>query len=120
MNKAFNTFLGAVGLIAFPIVYLLLRPAEPTRSPAPWFWFGGTSLALALAAFLPLVVRRLRVLPPHPVQSSDLRYSLGLAAVMMPLTFFAVWVLGPLGSLVILLVPIACILRSPKPGLLKP
>lgn len=46
--------------------------------------------------------------------SSDLKFAVGVAAVLCPLGFLAVWAFGPLGAFVIVLAPIACVVRSPR------
>ena len=43
--------------------------------------------------------------------NADTRFAVAVAAVLCPLTFFAVWEWGAFGSLLILLVPIAFIFR---------
>jgi hypothetical protein len=115
MNKFIHILLGAAVLLAFPLIYLvLLRPGQSTLSPSQWLLFGGATLALALTAFLPSIMRRLRGSPPQAVVTSDLRFMFALVAVLCPLAFFAVWIFGAFGSLVIILVPIAFALRTPR------
>jgi hypothetical protein len=119
-NTVIHTLLGTAVLTAVVLLYVLLaRPSQPALSPQHWLLFGGGSLALVLAAFLPTVVRRLRGFPPEPVSAADVRFSIALAAAVCPLVFFAVWGFGPFGSFLILLVPLASILRSSRRGLLK-
>jgi len=48
------------------------------------------------------------------LSSSDLKFALLVAAVLCPLAFLAVWAFGPFGSFVIILAPIAFIVRSPR------
>lgn len=115
MNKPIHILLGVAVALAFPFIYLLLlRPGQPTLSPWQWLLFGGVALALALAAFLPSILRRFHGLPPHPVSPSDLRFTVALLAVLCPLAFFAVWMFGAFGSFVIMLVPIAFMIRAPR------
>lgn len=120
MNKFYLPLIGTILLLTFSLIHLLmLRPGEPKLSDAEWVWFGGAALALVLAAVLPSVARRLRGLPPHPVSPSYIKFSVTVAVVLSPLAFFAVREFGPFGSFVIMLVPIAFILRSPHRSLLK-
>jgi hypothetical protein len=51
--------------------------------------------------------------------SSDIKFSIAVALVLCPLAFFAVWEFGPFGSFVIVLAPIAFILRSHHRHLFK-
>ena len=116
-NKVIYILLGAAVLLAFPLIYLLLiRPGQTTLSPSQWLLLGCVALALVLAAFLPTVVRRLRGLPPHQISPSDIRFFIAVTAVLCPLAFFAVWALGPFGSFVIMLVPLAFAFRFPSRG----
>jgi len=46
--------------------------------------------------------------------ASDLHFMLTLIAVLCPLTFLAVWMFPVFGSLVIMVVPIAYAIRSPR------
>jgi hypothetical protein len=48
---------------------------------------------------------------------SHIRFAIAVSASLVPLTFFAVWEFGPLGSLVIMSVPIAFMLRFPRNNL---
>jgi len=115
MNKVIHILLGAAVVLAFPLIYLLLLPpGQPTLSPSQWLVFGGVALALVFGAFLPGIVRRVRGLPPEPVSASDLRFVIAVAAILCPLTFFAVWTFGAFGSLVIMLGPIAFAIRYPR------
>jgi hypothetical protein len=111
-NKIIHILLGAAVLIALPLIYLgLLGPGQRTLSPSQWLLFGGVAFALVLGAFLPSIVRRVRGLPPEPVSASDLRFVIALIVVLCPLAFFAVWTFGAFGSLVIMLAPIAFMIR---------
>lgn len=111
-NKVIHILLGAAVLLAFPLIYLLLlRPGEPTLPPSQWLLLGGGVSALVIGAFLPSIVRRIRGLPPEPASASDLQFVIAVAAVGCPLAFFAVWTFGPFGSFVIMLAPIACLIR---------
>jgi hypothetical protein len=115
-NKVIYILLGAGVLLAFPLIYLgLLHPGQATLSPSQWLWFGGLALPVVLAAVLPMIihrVRRARGLPPEQVSASDLRFTIALIAVLCPLAFFAVLMFGAFGSLVIMLAPMAFIIRS--------
>jgi hypothetical protein len=114
-NKIIHLLLGAAVLLAFPLIYLaLLRPGHATLSPSQWLLFASLAVALVLGAFLPSFVRRVRGLPQHPVSSSDLRFTIALSLVLCPLAFFAVWMFGAYGSLVIMLAPIAFAFRNPR------
>jgi hypothetical protein len=115
MNKATHILLRVAVVLAFPFIYLLLlRPGQPTLSPLQWLLFGSVAFALAVGSFLPSILRQVRGLPPQPVSASVLRFSIALAGVLCPLAFFAVWTFGPLGSLVICLVPLAFAFRFPR------
>ena len=119
-NKVIYMLLGAAVMLAFPLIYLgLLRSGQATLSPSQWLLFGGLALAVVLAAILPIIiyrVRQARGLPPEHVSASDLRFTIALIAVLCPLTFFAVWMFPVFGSLVIMLAPIAFIIRSHRRG----
>lgn len=117
MSKAIHILLGVAVLLALPLIYLvLLRPGQPMFPPSQWLVFAGAALALLLAAFLPGVVRRVRGMPPQAVSPSDLRFGLAVAAVLCPLAFLAVWVMGPFGAFIIVLAPVALIIRSRRSG----
>ena len=98
------------------LIYLGLHGrGQPPLSPSQWLLFGGLALPVVLAAILPIIVhrvRRARGLPPQHVSASDLRFIIILSAVLCPLTFFAVTMFGAFGPLVIMLAPIAFIIRS--------
>jgi hypothetical protein len=113
-NTVIHLLLGAAVLPAIGLLYLLLaHHGQAGLSPSGWALFAALSLMLILAAFAPSLVRRLRGLPaPQPLSPSDVRFSIALVAVLCPLTFFAVWAFGPFGSFVIMLVPIAFIVRQ--------
>ena len=113
MHKVLHILLLAAVLLVFPLLYLLLlRTGHPILSPSQWLLFAGVALAVALAAFLPGMVGRSRGLSPQPISPSDIRFSIVVAIVLCPLAFFAVLAFGPFGSFVIMLVPIAFIVRS--------
>jgi hypothetical protein len=81
-----------------------------------WLLFGAVALAV-LAAVMPMIihcVRRARGLPPEQ-SASDLRFTMTLIATLCPLTFFAVWMSPTFGSLLIVVVPVAFMIRS-QPG----
>jgi hypothetical protein len=116
-NKVIYFLLGAAVLVAFPLIYLgLLRSGQTMLSPSQWRLFGGLALPVVVfAAILPIIihrVRRARGLPPEHVSASDLRFTIALIAVLCPLTFFAVWIFPVFGSLVIMVVPFAFIIRA--------
>ena len=115
-NKVIYVLLGAAVLLAFPLIYLgLHRSGQAMLSPSQWLLFGGLALPVVLAALLPIIihrVRRTRGLPPEHLSASDLRFTIALIAVLCPLTFFAVWMFPVFGSLVIMVVPIAFVIRA--------
>ena len=130
-NKVIYILIGAAALLAFPLIYLILIPRSPTTlspsvgevllprgqtmlSPSHWLVFGALALLVVLAAVSPIIVhrvRRARGLPPEHVSASDLRFTLILIAVLCPLAFFAVTMFEAYGTLVIMLAPIACMIR---------
>ena len=117
-TKVFYILVGAAVLLAFPLIYLvLLPPGQATLSPSRWLLFGSLSLAVLLAAIMPIIiyrVRQTRGLPPEHVSASDLRFTIALMAVLCPLTFFAVWMFGAFGSLLIMVVPFAFMIRAQR------
>jgi hypothetical protein len=119
-NKVIYVLLGTAVLLAFPLIYLGLHGrGQPPLSPSQWLLFGGLALPVVLVAILPIInhrVRRARGLPPEHVSASDLRFTITLIAVLCPLAFFAVLTFGAFGSLVIMLAPIAFIIRSHRRG----
>jgi hypothetical protein len=117
-NKVIYILLGAAALLAFPLIYLGLHGrGQPPLSPSQWLLFGGLAFPVVLAAILPIIihrVRRARGLPPEHVSASDLRFTIALMAVLCPLTFFAVWMFGAFGSLLIMVVPFAFMIRAQR------
>jgi hypothetical protein len=117
-NKLTYVLLGAAALLAFSLLYLvLLRSGHAMLSPSQWLLFGGLALPVVLAAIIPIVIRRVRRsrdLPREHISASDLRFTIALIAVLCPLTFFAVWMFPVYGSLLIMLVPIAFIIRGSR------
>ena len=119
-NKVIYVLLGAAVLLAFPLLYLVLRPpGEPPLTASQWLLFGGLALPVVFSALIPIVsirVRRARGLPPEQLSAADFRFFISLIAVLCPLAFFAAWMFGAFGSLVIMLAPIACINRFQHRG----
>jgi hypothetical protein len=112
-NTVFHILLGVAVLLAIALVYLGLATSDQSGlSSSQWVLFAAVALAGMLATFAPSVLRRLRGLPPpQPMPPSVIRFSIAVVAILCPLTCFAVWEWPAFGSLVIILVPIAFILR---------
>jgi hypothetical protein len=108
------TLVGGAVLSAIALFGLLVFH-QSGISPLQWGLFALYALVLMLAAFAPSVVRRWQGLPPpQPLSPADIRFSLAVTAILCPLAFFAVWEWGAFGTLVIMLAPIAFMLRSPR------
>jgi hypothetical protein len=118
-STVIDILLGAAVLPAIALLYFsLAAPGQLGLSSGRWALFAAIALALIVAAFAPSAVRRLRGLsPPQPLSPSHIRFAIAVSAILVPLAFFAVWEFGPLGSLVIMLVPIAFMLRFPRNNL---
>ncbi len=119
-KKVIYFLLSAAALLAFPLIYLLMNGrGQPPLSPSRWLLFGTLAFPVVLAAILPMLifrVRRARGLPPLQLSASDLRFTILLIAVLCPLTFLVVSLFPGFGSLVILLVPFAFIIRGQLRG----
>jgi len=117
-NKVIYGLLGAAVMPAFPLIYLVLAPrGHAPLSAAQWLLFGGLALPVVCAATLPIIiqrVRRARGLPPEHGSASDVRFAITLMAVLCPLTFFAVLAFGAFGSLLIMAVPFAFMIRAQR------
>ena len=116
-NKVIYILIGAAVLLAFPLIYLVVMfPRVQTMpSPSQWLLFGALALPVAVVPLLLVIihrVRRARGLSPEHISASDLRFMLLTIAVLCPLAVFAAMMFGAFGSLVIMLAPIACIIRS--------
>ncbi len=113
-NTVIHLLLGVAVLTAMGLLYsILIHPGQPGLSPWRWALFAALPLIFILVTFAPSLVRRWRGLPaPQPPTPSDVRFFIALVVVLCPVAFFAVWAYGPFGSFVIMLVPIAFILRQ--------
>ncbi len=110
-NTVLSILTGAVFLITLSLLYLLLAPlGRSIHSPVWWMAFGSIAVLLVVGVFAPMLARRLRgASAPTPLTSADIRFTIALIAVVCPLAF---WARGAYGSLVILLVPIAFLIRQ--------
>ena len=117
-NKVIYVILGVACLVGFALIYvLLIDRGQQTLLPSQWRIFAAFGLPVFLASVLPIVIYRVRRTPGSPPEGqsdSDLRFMLTLIAVLGPLTFLAVWMIPVFGSLVIMVVPIAYAIRSPR------
>jgi predicted metal-binding membrane protein len=92
-NTVVHGLLGAAVLLAILLLYLVLaHPGQPVLPPSRWILFGGLALALALAAFLPSLVRRWRGLPPpQPLSPADISLVIMVTLAGCALAFFGVF-----------------------------
>ena len=117
-NKVIYIIIGAAALLALPLIYLVLSPlGQTTLSPSQWLVFGGLALPVVLAALIPMIVHRVRQargLPPEHVSAADLRFMIIVIAILCPLAAFAAMTFGAFGALVMMLAPVATIIRSQR------
>jgi hypothetical protein len=116
-NTILTILLGVAVLLAIGLFYLGFSD-QSGLSASQWAWFAAFTLTLPLVVFAPIVLGQWRGTPPAPPLSQpDIRFYIAVVAVLCPLAFFAVWEWGAYGTFVIMLVPMAFILRSPRRGL---
>ena len=102
-NTIIHGLLGAAVLLAVVLLYMVLaHDGQPNLSPSGWGLLGGAALTLALATFLPSLVRRWRGLPPPPPLSpSDISFGIMVSVVGCNLAvigvFSEMWWLMALG-----------------------
>lgn len=110
-NTALSILTGAAFLVALSLLYVLLAPlGRSMHSPVGWMAFGSIAMLLVVAVFAPMMAHRRRgASAPTPLTPADIRFTIALLVVVCPLVF---WAGGAYGSLVILLVPIAFLVRQ--------
>ncbi len=115
-NTIIHILLGVAVLTAFALFYLLLAPPDQSGLSSPqWVLFAAFTLVLVLGAFGRSFLHRLRGLPPpKPLLPAEITYCILVTVIVCPLSILAILVCGPLGSVVIMLVPIAFILGPPR------
>ncbi|MHA3772293.1 hypothetical protein ACXR0O_12235 [Verrucomicrobiota bacterium sgz303538] len=112
-SKITHVLLGGAVLLALLLVYLgLLHLGQSTLSPLQWLLFGAFGVALLLMAFLPSMVRRFRGMPQEAISPSDFRFTMAVAGILCPVAFFAVWVFGAYGAIIIAFAPAIFMFRS--------
>lgn len=114
MNKILPILAAAFVVGAALLYFLIAVQGQTGLTPGQWALFGGIVLVLGAGVFLPIVLRRGQTGAEHSVSRADLRFAIIVAAVLCPLAFAAVWMFGPMGSMVITLAPLAFIIRSPR------
>ena len=116
-NTIIHGLLGAAVLLAVVLLYMVLaHDGQPNLSPSGWGLLGGAALTLALATFLPSLVRRWRGLPPPPPLSpSDISFAIMVTVVGCALAvigvFSEMWWLMALG---IWLAPLSFMFRGAR------
>lgn len=114
-NTVIHGLLAVAVLLALLLLYLVLaHHGQPALPPSGWILFVGIALVLALAAFLPSLLRRWRGLPPPPPLSpADIRLTIMVTLAGCALAFFGVFFeMWWLMAFAIMLPPLSFLRRS--------